>query len=221
MRKWLHKTKEDICKQTASMTGRQKVEYILTYYWYHMLLLFMAALLLVLLVRHLFFREPPKEFTCIMVNQSIDYQRDEQLAQDFAEAFRLRPAQVLIDSNYVFSYDEVILEAANESSYEKFFFQWYTKEIDAVLMPESFYWHCKRLEYDFMEFEELLSKEQRVSLDGQLLLEDKKAQALYIEKTQLSPYVEEMTEDATILVFLSNEKHLEAKKAFLKFATEK
>ena len=123
MREWLHKTKEDICKQTASMTGRQKVEYILTYYWYHMLLLFMAALLLVLLVRHLFFREPPKEFTCIMVNQSIDYQRDEQLAQDFAEAFRLRPAQVLIDSNYVFSYDEVILEAANESSYEKFFFQ--------------------------------------------------------------------------------------------------
>ena len=75
--------------------------------------------------------------------------------------------------------------------------------------------------YDFMEFEELLSKEQRVSLNGQLLLEDKKAQALYIEKTQLSPYVEEMTEDATILVFLSNEKHLEAKKAFLKFATEK
>lgn len=220
MRKWLHKTKEDICKQTASMTSRQKVEYILTYYWYHMLLLFMAALFLVLLVRHLFLREPPKEFTCIMVNQRVDYQRDEQLAQDFAEAFRLTPAQVFIDSNYVFSYDEVKLETANESSYEKFFFQWYTKEIDAVLMPESFYWHCKRLEYNFMELEEFLSKEQKVSLEGQLLLEDKKAQALYIEETRLSPYVEDMTDDATILVFLSNERHLEAKRAFLKFAIE-
>lgn len=212
---------KEIREKTSGMGRKEACSYIFTYYWYHMLGIAAAAALILLFAVHYGFGNKKPVFTCVIVNQVTDGEEDLRLRDDFAGWAGLQKERIVIDSSYLFSYGDLRMEGTNESSYEKFFFQWYTKEIDAVLMPESFYWHCKRLEYDFMEFEELLSKEQRVSLNGQLLLEDKKAQALYIEKTQLSPYVEEMTEDATILVFLSNEKHLEAKKAFLKFATEK
>lgn len=217
MREWLRNKRADFRQKTASMDGRQKAEYILTYYWYHILLLLVVAGLFFLLVRHLFFREPPKEWTCVLVNQRVDYERDERLAADFAQSCGLRAEQILVDSDYVFSYDEVKLEAANESSYEKFFFQWYNGEMDAVLMPESFYQHCKKLEYDFADLGQMLGREQQEKWDGQLLGGTKK-EALYIEGTRLASYVEQSQGEQIVLVFLPNGKHRETAAAFWEFA---
>ena len=91
----------------------------------------------------------------MIVNQRVDYERDERLASAFAEASGIAEEGILVDSDYVFSYEGVQLEAANESSYEKFFFHWGSGELDAVLMPESFYRYCKKLEYSFGDLREL------------------------------------------------------------------
>ena len=113
---WFQNMIREIREHTERMDRKQKLEYILTYYWYHLLFVVVSAGLLILLVRHLFFREPPKAFTCVLVNQTVDYARDEELAADFAAVSGIDPERIEIDSDYIFSYGDVKLEAANESS---------------------------------------------------------------------------------------------------------
>lgn len=215
---WLRQIRADIQKNTASMNRQQKAEYIFAYYWYHMLMLLIVFGLVILLVRHLFFGAPPKEFSCVMINQKVDYKRDSELALAFSKESGIEEKRILVDSDYVFSYDAVKLEAANESSYEKFFFQWSTGEVDAVLMPESFYQHCRELEYEFADLGMFLTEELRGQFGKALLHEDEREEAIYIEGTRLETYVEEESEDKIVLVFLPMLRHTEACQAFLMFA---
>ena len=67
-----------IRENTAGMNGREKADYVLTYYWYH-ILGFAAALGLVLfLIIHFGFRQAPPVFTCVLVNQDINFARDQE-----------------------------------------------------------------------------------------------------------------------------------------------
>ena len=66
----------EIRENTAGMSPRDKAEYILTYYWYHILGIAAAAGLVLFLIIHFGFREAPPLFTCAMVNQEINYERD-------------------------------------------------------------------------------------------------------------------------------------------------
>ncbi len=215
---WLWKIRAEIRKNTAGMDGKQKAEYILTYYWYHMLFVFLGAGLLVLLIRHVFFGEPKKEFACVIVNQRVDYERDERLTSAFAEASGIAEEGILVDSDYVFSYEGVQLEAANESSYEKFFFRWGSGELDAVLMPESFYRYCKKLEYSFGDLRELWPGNPAKLSELPWIEEEGRYEALYVEDTRLMTDLEQRGGDRMVLVYLPESKHPEAARAFLAFA---
>lgn len=216
---WLKGIFEDIRKKTAHMDKAQKWEYIITYYWYHMLIAGVGIVLVVLLIRHLFFREPPKEFTCVMVNQAIDFERDAVFTQDFSSASGILEDRISIDSNYVFSYVGKQLEGTNESSYDKFFFRLGRGELDAAVIPESFYRYCMELEYEFADLEELLTKEQKEKWQEQLLYDNGTCNGIYVEGMPVMEYLDQEADDPVILIFFSNEEHREADRAFIQFAT--
>lgn len=218
MRARLRRMLEDIRRNTERMDQKQKAEYILTYYWYHLLFAAVGAGLMILLARHLFFREPPKAFTCVLVHQMVDYERDEALALDFAAASGIAPERIEVDSDYVFSYGDVKLEAANESSYEKFFFRWGSGELDAVLMPESFYHYCRGLEYEFADLGLLCTEEIKEAHEGQWIEADGRTEALYVDGTRLAPYVRQTEGDRMVLVYLPGFSRMEADRAFLSYA---
>lgn len=79
----LRKYLQDIRTQTAEMPFPQKAEYIITYYWYHMLGIFAAVVLVVFGVVHFGFGEKEPYFSCVLINQPIDYDRDEELEHAF------------------------------------------------------------------------------------------------------------------------------------------
>ena len=135
----------EIRENTAGMSVRDKVEYILTYYWYHILGIAAAVGLVLFLIIHFGFREAPPLFTCAMVNQEINYERDGELEKAFSEASGIDPDRMDINSDFNISYGDTKLEGVNESSYEKFFFKWQNKELDAVILPESFYRYCREM----------------------------------------------------------------------------
>lgn len=220
MRAWLGRMAEDIRSKTAHMDRKQKIEYIAAYYWYHILLTLLGAGLLVLLIRHLFFREPPKEFVCVMVNQKVDYARDEELRGAFSAFSGIAADRIEVDSDYVFSYGDVRLEGANESSYEKFFFRWGSGELDLMLMPESFYRHCRELEYEFADLGQFFAGEAGERRAGAFLEEDGKCAALYADATCLMPYLKQQEGDRILLVCLPASEHAEAVRAFLAFAAK-
>ena len=134
----------DIREKTEGMSRQDKVSYILTYYWYHMLIIFsVLALIVIFIVHYATYKKP--EFTCVMVNQQIDTQRDNQMTEEYAKFSKMDPKRIEINSNYNFSYGDLKLADVNESSNEKFFLQWRNNELDAVIMTESFYEYCKEV----------------------------------------------------------------------------
>lgn len=217
---WIRKTMEELRRNTAKMDRRRKAEYVLAYYWHYLLFASAAAGLLILLVRHLFFAPPPKALICVLVNQQADYERDERLARDFSEYSGISPEEILVDSDYLFSYGDVRLEAANESSYEKFFFRWGSRELDAVLMPESFYRYCKEIEYEFADLRSFCTEEQREPFAQSFLKSGERYEALYAEHTRLTPYLRQEGEDRLVLAFVPESGHPEADAAFLRFVLE-
>ena len=138
------------------MTKKEKIDHIWTYYWYHILGVVVIIALIFLFVRHYAFGNQKPVFTCIFVNQAIETQQVNEMTEAFAKAFDLPAEQVAISADYMFSYGDVHLEGVNESTYEKFFFQWRNKELDAVILPESFYWHVKEMGGAFRELDETM-----------------------------------------------------------------
>ncbi len=100
----IKKNIRDIKEKTIGMGRAEKAEYIFTYYWHYMLGMAAAAALLVIFGGHVLFGQKEPEFTCVIVNQMTDDARDDRLAEDFAVWAGLEPDRVLIDSNYIFSY---------------------------------------------------------------------------------------------------------------------
>ena len=155
-----------------------------------------------------------------MVNQAIDYQRDERLAQEFGEYTGIPRDRILVDSNYVFSYVGKQLEGANESSYDKFFFRLGGGELDGAIIPESFYRYCMDLEYEFADLGALMGEDQKKSYQGRLLEKDGICNGIYVETLPLMRYLDQEDDDPVILVFFENTEHRERNRAFLAFATE-
>lgn len=218
MADWWKGILKDIREKTAGMDREQKLTYIGTYYWYHILFVAVGLFLVILLIRHLFFGEPPKEFTLVMVNQAIDFERDEKLLQDFGEAAGIDRERITVDSNYVFSYVGKQIEGANESSFDKFFFRLGGGELDGAIIPESFYRYCMELEYEFADLGAMLTSEQKSSYQHQLLEQGGVYNGIYAEDTPLMDYLDQEADDPVILVFFEKEEHREADRAFLEFA---
>lgn len=156
MEVYMKKYIEDIREKTSGMTRKEKGAYIWTYYWYHILGILSIITLILLFVLHYGFGNKKPVFTCVLVNQETGTSQTQDMAENFAGKYGLPVKQVVISADYTFSYGDVILEGVNESSYGKFFFQWRNKEIDAVILPESFYLYVKEMGGEFKELDEEL-----------------------------------------------------------------
>lgn len=223
IRKWA----EDIKIKTRNMDRDAKVEYIMNYYWYHILLGVLMMGLLILGIYHVTWGRKKIDFSMVIVNQEINYARDESIQNAFAEFSGLSPKHVQVDSDYMISYDGVRLEGINESSFEKFFFGWSAGSMDAVVMPESFYRYCKEQNGRFVELEELLeaagaeAKADALRKQKKMFLrENGSCMGVYVEETGLSEYFIHDEQDPYVLVFPTDLKNKGAAGKFLEYALE-
>ena len=90
---------EKIKTNTAGMNRQEKLEYIKTYYWYHILGICAAVGLVVFLVVHFGFADRTPEFSCAIINQKIDYDRDKKLASALQKQFADQQINVIVDSD--------------------------------------------------------------------------------------------------------------------------
>ncbi len=192
MKKWIR----DIREKTADMNREQKFQYIAAYYWYHILLGFLFIGIVILFIYHVTWGDRSREFTCVIVNQAVDYERDRELAEQFAADSGMKEKEILIDSDYQISYGDTQLDGVKESSYEKFFFNWQAKEIDAMVMPESFYEFCLEQGGEFTE------------------------EKIPVGMTRLRDTILEEENDPVYLVFAADKKHEKACGKFRRFLCE-
>lgn len=211
--KMLKEWMEDIRVKTEHMNQTEKRNYILTYYWPHMLLGLAAIGLILLLVYHIGWGDQKKEFTLVLVNQKIDFERDNDIRMAFSAASGISNRRVLVDSDYQISYDAVSLKDVNESSYEKFFFNWSVGTIDAVVMPESFYHYCIRQGGEFAvltDMEDVPDPEACFVQNGQCC-------GIYVKHTALAACTTEDGQDPLIVVFPLEMHHPSVCGQFLAF----
>jgi len=201
----------EIRKNTEGMTGKERAEYICAYYWYHLLGAAAIFCLVIFLIIHFGFGEEQPLFTCVMVNQRIDQSRDEQMEEEFADSSDIEDERIIFDSDFNISYGDVQLEGINESSYEKFFFKWQNQELDAVIMPESFYQYCKELGGSFRSLDE-------EEIQGLPVYRDEGTPtAIKAEETCLSKYLDNETGEMLLLAFPDTGKHEKECREFVDF----
>lgn len=210
MKKWI----VDIREKTSDMNKKEAAEYILTYYWYHILIFVLLIGLLILFGLHYLFGNEKPEFTCVLLNQEIDTDRDNRLTEGFAALSGLSEEQIEIDSNYNFSYGDVQLSGVNESSYEKFFLRWRNEELDAVILPESLYEYCTEMGGTFR------------NLDGMdtgtltLYTDEGVHTAVVLGNDRLTEEISGGEEELLLLAFPENGQHEEACRKFLSYIQE-
>lgn len=153
----------------------------------------------------------------MLVNQQIDYARDEEIAEAFSDVSGMGIKKVAVDSDYQISYGDVELKDANESSYEKFFFNWMTGEVDAVVMPESFYEFCKEQGGIYTEIDEMLDKDELAAAEGMIYEDSGKEVGIYVEETMLARKVRLSDGDPVVVVFPAESKHKKAGEKFARF----
>lgn len=154
----------DIREKTSEMRWREKVSYIITYYWYHILITVAVVALIILFGSRLFLKKE-LEFTCVIVNQEVSETWIKNIEKEFSKELGVTADRVVVDSSYQFSYDDVRLENVNESSYEKFFLKWQNGEVDAVILPESFYQHCVKMSGRFFIIDKINAGEMEIYED--------------------------------------------------------
>ncbi|MCI9079434.1 MAG: hypothetical protein HFH68_10995 [Lachnospiraceae bacterium] len=193
---------QDIQEKTSDMSGRKKVSYVVTYYWYHVLIAMTVIALVVLFLSHLLLRKDP-EFTCVVVNQSMNDTWEKNVEEEFSKELGVSVDSVVVDPDYHFSYDNVKLEGVNESSYEKFFLKWQYGELDAVILPESFYQHCVKMSGRFFEVDKMDTGKMKIYEDNGNYT------AVVLE--------EDYNGERLLLAFPSSGKHKETCGKFLSF----
>ena len=198
LKRWI----SDIREKTSEMGRREKLSYVMTYYWYHMLIAVAVVALIVLFGSRFALKKEP-EFTCVAVNQWMDAAWEKDIAEGFSKESGVEPDRIVVDSSYHFSYDDVKLENVNESSYEKFFLKWQNGELDAVILPESFYKHCIEMSGRFLEVDEM-------DTGGLELYEDRGKHTAVVLDTDSDG-------EALLLAFPSSGTHKETCSKFLSF----
>ncbi len=208
---------EDIRIKTKNMNREQTAEYIRNYYWYHILLSVLALGLTILLAYHLTWGRQRTDFTLVIINQKVDFSRDEEIRDAFSKSSGIRDKYIHIDSDYLISYDDVKLEGVNVSHLEKFFFNWSSKDLDAVVMPESFYASCTRQKAAFTELSSVWQDFMPLS---SMFQQDGENIGVYLEDTKLARYLVSSKDDPVVVLFPVDTKHEEAREKFLQYILE-
>ena len=215
IREYIQKCISDIRTKTAKMNRGESIAYVITYYWYHILLTVAFVGLFLFLIIHFAFGNRKPVFTCVLVNQEINYSRDGELENAFADFAEAKANRIDIDSNYNMSYGDVKLEGVNESSYEKFFFKWRNKELDAVILPESFYRFCKEMGGEYRGLDELDTGDLPLYEDGG------EHTGILIDETGFGEkWITNETGEKLLLVFPGDGKHEEMCQKFLDFVAQ-
>ena len=202
----------DIQTKTAKMTKGEAFAYVMTYYWYHILGIVAVIGIVIFLPVHFIFGNKKPVFTCVMVNQEISYTRDASLAEAFAAFAGVQSDRINIDSDFNLSYGDVKLDDVNESSYEKFFFKWRNQELDAVIMPESFYEFCKEMGGEYVYLDDLETGDLPLYEDG-----GEHTGILIDETTFGEKWITNETDEKRLLVFPVEGKHQEMCQKFIEF----
>lgn len=217
LKKWI----KDIRVKTKNMDRKETIEYIAAYYWYHILIAAVVLIIISIAVYHLAWGKQKKLFTLAIVNQQIDYERDEKLLNQFAESSGINSRKLSVDSDYLFSYGDIELEGVNESSFEKFFLGWSSGFVDAAVIPESLYNYCIKQNGIFTDLEEIypdILSEDSEERKQSLYMYNEKYTGIYIEKTKLAKDFIIDDKDPAILVFLGNDNlHVKQCRKFIEF----
>lgn len=213
IREYLTHVKNEIYRNTEGMNSRDKWAYILTYYWYHLLGIFAFIFLTIFLIVHFAFGMEKPAFTCVLVNQDINHSRDEEIAEALAEETQSDVDDIVIDSDFNISYGDVQLTGANESSYEKFFLKWRNKELDAVILPESFYQYCKEMGGSYVNLDEMDTGSLPLYTDQESGLHT----AVLVEQTWLKSSLVNDTDEKLLLVFTEDGENRDMCQKFLTF----
>lgn len=204
---------QNIKDSTKGMSMRQKAEYVLTYYWYHILGVCAALGLVIFLIVHFAFPAKQPLFSCALVNQQIDYDRDEKLGDMFAESAGISGEQVVIDSDYNISYPGHELKDSNDSSFDKFFIKWSNEGFDAIVMTEDFLSYCVSVGAEFYPVDSF-------ETDGLSLYHNGDASGIEITETVLSGYLNMPEDGSLLLVFPVEGKNREVCQEFIDFIKE-
>lgn len=208
----------DIKVKTENMDKKQRMEYIFAYYWYHILLITLAIGLCFLFLYHVSWGRKKTDFSLVMVNQEVDFARDKEVAESFSSYSGMNSKNISIDSDYLISYENVNLKGVNESSFEKFFLNWASKTIDAIVMPESFLKYCEKQNGEIASIEELVGEETLENIEEDCIFENNgRSEGIYVEKTKLSQSLKCSKKDKVLLVFPKELKHKEACRQFLNY----
>lgn len=132
-----------ILEQIKGMTPKEKAEYVFTYYWYHILGICAVVFFIIFIPVHFLFGNQKPVFSLAIVNQQIDYDRDQEAEEAFAKLLGVKKELVDVDSDYHISYTGHEFEDANAGIYEKFFLKWRNEELDAVIAAEDFLEYCQ------------------------------------------------------------------------------
>ena len=211
---FLRRYLDDIREKTTGMNRKEKVSHVITYYWYHFLIIVSIVALIFFAVRFYVFGNQKPEFTCVLVNQEIDDDRDAEIAQSFAKENDLDPDLVTVDSDYVFSYGDVQLQGVNESSYDKFFLKWRNEELDAVILSESMYQYCREMRGEFRSLEDMDTSGFETYTDGG------KVTAVVLGKDEFMEAAIGKTDEKLLLAFPDNGRHADLCDDFLQCIRE-
>lgn len=218
-KKWI----EDIRIKTRDMDKVQKREYIITYYWYHMLIAFILLFITGLVIYHLLWGSRKTVFSLAIINQEVNYERDEKILQDFSKAYGIKSKNISVDSNYLLSYGDVTLEGngrLNESLFEKFFFGWNEGAIDAVIMPESFFKYCTSKNGKFTGPSILCLGMKPKEMEEYFYKYNGEYMGIYVNKTNIANDFIDNVKDPLILVFLDNSSHITECMEFAEFVVK-
>lgn len=201
----------DIKEKTSKMNKKEACSYILTYYWYHILGFFSMIALILLFGIHYGINNQKPVFTCVMVNQAADTAKDQQIIKEFSEYADIPQESIIIDSEYNFSYGDFKLEGVNESSYEKFFFQWRNEELDAVILSESFFEYCREMGGQFRNIEKAYSGSFERYMEGE------QSPAVILGTDTFTEMIDGRKDEKLLLAFPETGKHETECRAFMEY----
>ena len=104
-----------------------------------------------ILIARFTFPAAKTEFTCVLVNQQIDYERDQELEKEFAGQSGMAKKQIVIDSDYNVSYPGNELGDDSKNSFDKLFLKWSNGEVDAIVMTDDFLEYCVSVGGEFYD----------------------------------------------------------------------
>lgn len=197
-------------KMRDDMSLKEKIEYIFTYYKWYILGVCAAVGLVIFLIVHFAFPQEKEAFSCAMINQRIDYDRDAELEKDFADASGLDAALIDIDSDYNISYPGHEIEDANAGVFDKFFIKYSNGEFDAIITTPDFAKYCQTVGAVYTSMDEYDTGDLTVYSEGDI-------SGIDISDTKLMDKLDTLDDEKLILVFPVEGTHHEACQKFLNY----